>query len=152
MKYFFSNPIMIIMRLYFLYYHGKCFSLNRFQQDLESNCAAAWENVPLHIFYILINEKNISFVFNPCHAVWIKMPHPLLIFSQSEYLILVVDTNSHTYWQTVQIQISWSTDLDLHSLQRQGISAGVQQDQGKLCNLTKNDIIISFVKLFHLCL
>ena len=54
------------------------------------------------------------------------MPHPLLIFSQSDYLIQVVDINSHTECQTVQIQISWRlkkpTDLDLHSLQKQGIS------------------------------
>ena len=35
------------------------------------------------------------------------MPQPLLVFSQSDYLIQVVDTNSHTEWQTVQIQISW---------------------------------------------
>ena len=33
------------------------------------------------------------------------MPRPLLIFSQSDYLIQVVDINSHTQWQTVQIQI-----------------------------------------------
>ena len=32
---------------------------------------------------------------NPCHAELIKMPCPLLIFSQSDYLIQVVDTNSH---------------------------------------------------------
>ena len=54
------------------------------------------------------------------------MPHPFLIFSQSNYLIQIVDTNSHTEWQTVQIQISWllqkPTDLDLHCLQSQGIS------------------------------
>ena len=54
------------------------------------------------------------------------MPCPFLIFSQSDYLIQVVDTNSHSKWQTVQIQISWllqkPTDLDLHCLQRQGIS------------------------------
>ena len=30
------------------------------------------------------------------------MPHPLLIFSKSEYLIQVVDTNSNTEWQTVR--------------------------------------------------
>ena len=41
------------------------------------------------------------------------MPRPLLIFSQSDYLIQVADTNSQTYWQT---------DLDLQCLQRQGIS------------------------------
>ena len=54
------------------------------------------------------------------------MPRSLLIFSQSDYLIQVVDTNSNTEWQTVQIQISWllqkPTDLDLQCLQRQGIS------------------------------
>ena len=54
------------------------------------------------------------------------MPHPLLNFSKSDYLIQIVDINSYTEWQTVQIQISWllqkPTDLDLHCLQRQGIS------------------------------
>ena len=35
------------------------------------------------------------------------MPHPFLIDSQSDYLIWIVDINSHTEWQTVQIQISW---------------------------------------------
>ena len=35
------------------------------------------------------------------------MPHPLQIFSQSDYLIRIVDINLHTEWQTVQIQISW---------------------------------------------
>ena len=34
-------------------------------------------------------------------------PRPLPIYSQSDYLIQVVDTNSHTKWQTVQLQISW---------------------------------------------
>ena len=52
------------------------------------------------------------------------MPHSL-IFSQSDYLILDFDTNSHTKRQTVQIQIIWllqkPTDLALHCLQRQGI-------------------------------
>ena len=56
-----------------------------------------------------------------------KMPRPLPIFSKSDYLIRVFFyINSHTEWQTVQIQISWllqkPTDLDLHCLQRQGIS------------------------------
>ena len=35
------------------------------------------------------------------------MPHPLLIFSHPDYLIWIVAINSHTLWQTVQIQISW---------------------------------------------
>ena len=46
------------------------------------------------------------------------MPHPLLNFRLSDYLIQVVYTNSHTLQQTVQIQISWllkkPTDLDLY--------------------------------------
>ena len=50
----------------------------------------------------------------------------MLIFSQSDYLIQVVETNSQTERQTVKIQISWllkkPTDLDLHCLQRQGKS------------------------------
>ena len=54
------------------------------------------------------------------------MPCPFLIVSQSDYFIQIVDINSHTEWRTVQIQISWllqkPTDLDLHCLQRQGVS------------------------------
>ena len=38
--------------------------------------------------------------FDPC-------PQPLLILSQSDSLIQIADINSHTEWQTVQIQISW---------------------------------------------
>ena len=33
------------------------------------------------------------------------IPLPLLIFSQSNYLIQIIDINSHTEWQTVQIPI-----------------------------------------------
>ena len=58
-----------------------------------------------------------------CHA---NMPRPLLIYSQSDFFIQVVDINSQTEWWTVLIQIRWllqkPTDLDLHCLQRQGIS------------------------------
>ena len=54
-----------------------------------------------------------------------------LIFSQSDNLIRIVDTNSNTEWQTVQLQTSWllkkPTDLDLHCLQRQGISGSSRQ-------------------------
>ena len=64
--------------------------------------------------------------FNPCPPELIKIPRTLLIFSQSDNLIQIVAIKSHTYWQTVQIQISWllqkPTDLALHCLQRQGIS------------------------------
>ena len=54
------------------------------------------------------------------------MPCPLLIISQSDYLIQIIEINSRTYWQTLQTQISWllqkPTDLGLHCLQRQDIS------------------------------
>ena len=33
---------------------------------------------------------------NLCHAEYIKMTRPFLIVSQSDYLIQIVDTNSHT--------------------------------------------------------
>ena len=65
-----------------------------------------------------------------------KMPHPLLIFNQSDYLIWIVVIKSHIWWQTVQIQISWllkkPTDLDLHCLQRQGIS-GFSRTRVNIC-------------------
>ena len=35
------------------------------------------------------------------------MPRLSQIFSQSDYLIQIVDINSYTEWQTVQIQVSW---------------------------------------------
>ena len=60
---------------------------------------------------------------NSSHAEYIKMPHLFLSVSQSDNLIKIFYINSHIEWQTVQIQISWLlTDLDLHFLQRQGIS------------------------------
>ena len=75
---------------------------------------------------ILLTLNLCAIFVNPCHAEYIKMPRPLLIFSQLIYLIRVVDTNSTTEWQIVQIQISWllqkPTDLNLHCLQRQDIS------------------------------
>ena len=59
---------------------------------------------------------------NPCHAKYIDMPCQFLIVNQSDYLIQIVDINSCTEWQTVQIQISWllkkPADLNLHCLQR----------------------------------
>ena len=63
------------------------------------------------------------------------------MFSQSDYLIQVVDINSHL--MTVQIQISWllqkPADLDLHCLQWQGISDSAGQGltcfkRGKMSN------------------
>ena len=49
----------------------------------------------------------MAMAFNPCPAEYIKMPSPFQIFSQSDYLIQIIDINSYTELQTVQIQISW---------------------------------------------
>ena len=81
------------------------------------------------------------------------MSHPLLIFSQSNYLIQVVHTNSNTNWQTVQIQISWllqkPTDLDLHCLPRQGISelsrTRVKSLVSLPCNINVDNYSVSFL-------
>ena len=66
------------------------------------------------------------------------MPRPLLSVSHSYSLIQIVDINSHTEWQTMQIQVSWllqkPTDLDLHCLQWQGIS-GFSRTRGKVTYL-----------------
>ena len=74
----------------------------------------------------MLHKPDAVSKINPCHVELIKLPHPLLIFSQSEYLIQIVDINSHSEWQTVQIQISWllqkPTDLDLHCWQMQDVS------------------------------
>ena len=85
------------------------------------------------------------------------MPCPLLIFSQSDYLIQIIDTNSHTEWQTVQIQISWllqkPTDLDLHCLQRQGLSGFSRTRVNTLIKpkptFNKNIINIVFTLIIH---
>ena len=69
----------------------------------------------LYRFYCMIYLTLIMLNKLRCHA-------KLLIFSQSEYLIQVVHTNSNTSCQIVQIQISWlhqkPTELDLHCKSR----------------------------------
>ena len=47
-----------------------------------------WRNKKISLF-LKIKKRHF---FNPCHAELIKLPRPL----QSDYLIEVVDTNSHT--------------------------------------------------------
>ena len=61
------------------------------------------------------------------------MPHPHLIFSQSDYFIQIVAINSHTEWQTVQIQISWllrSQLIWIYTFAKVGYIR-VQQDKGQ---------------------
>ena len=75
------------------------------------------------------------------------MPCLLLIFSPSDFLIQVIDRNSHSLWQIVQIQISWllkkPTDLDLHCLQRQGISGFSRTRVKKVSNYLGSSCSIS---------
>ena len=87
--------------------------------------------VILHSFYYLLS-LSLLFLYSRHHSILTLAMlnklrcHTNLIFSQSDCLFQIVAISSHTEWQTVQIQISWllkkPTDLDLHCLQRQGIS------------------------------
>ena len=81
------------------------------------------------------------------------MPRLLLSFSQSDHLIWNVAINSHTLWQTVQIQICWllqkPTDLDLHCLQRQGIS-GLSRTRVKVNYWKDTSVQISTVTVLIL--
>ena len=58
--------------------------------------------ISLHICVVSLGlcchliDSTVANDFNHCHAEYIKMPHPLQIFSQSDNLIQTVDTNSHT--------------------------------------------------------
>ena len=44
------------------------------------------------------NQHSLTWAWllNPCPAEKIKIPHPLRIFSLSDYLIQVIDTNLNT--------------------------------------------------------
>ena len=78
------------------------------------------------------------------------MPRPLLIFSQSGYLIQIVVINLHTWWQTVQIQISWllqkPTDLDLHCLQNRIYPGSAGQGLNSFSDNLWADIFIIICK------
>ena len=70
---------------------------------------------------------------NPCHVKWIKMPHPLLIISQSDYLIQTVDlfaylmTNSADPDQLASSEANWFGS----KLFAKAGHIQVQQDQAK---------------------
>ena len=50
----------------------------------------------LHCLSVIIFRVSGLKWVHPCPAKYIKKPHPFLIFSQSDYLIKVVDIDSHT--------------------------------------------------------
>ena len=43
-------------------------------------------------WYKVFILNDLEYIFNPCRGEYIKMSRPLTIFSQSDYLIQVVDT------------------------------------------------------------
>ena len=80
----------------------------------------------------LYGEKEDHLVINPCHAEYIKISRPLLIFSQSDYLIQVVDTviylmaNSVDPDQLASAETNWSGS----TLFAKAGYVRVQQDKG----------------------
>ena len=88
------------------------------------------------------------------------MPCPLLISSQSDYLIWVFDRNLIFNDKTVQIQISWllqkPADLDLHCLLRQDMSCSARE--GLTCkaivpNIGNTDTrkhVNKYFKIYHM--
>ena len=58
------------------------------------------------------------------------MPNTFLIVSQSDNLIQIVDINSHTEWQTVQIQTSSEANWYCSTLFAKAGYIWVQQDKG----------------------
>ena len=68
------------------------------------------------------------------------MPRPLIIFSQSDYLIHVVD-KIHILTNSAEqdLMASSDTDLDLHFLQRRGISGFIMANK-----TTNNNKILAF--------
>ena len=87
-------------------------------------------------------EKHLKNFKSECSP----LPHPLLIFSQSNYLIQVVDANSLTKWL-----LQKPTDLGLHCLKRQGIS-GLSRTRVSLDDqIAKLDVYhLSKVLIFHI--
>ena len=81
--------------------------------------ATSWSPVGRRIQ--MSHRSRLSFSISPCYAVLIKMPCTLLIISQSDYLIQVVDTNLHTMINSADPDQK-ATDLELLCLQRQGMS------------------------------
>ena len=110
----FCNIFLIFPGKQDLTLHANCLRRRQFAWSVKSCFLGKNENSIICLLYTELAHNMES--VHPCHAESIKMPRPLLIFSQSDYLIQVVDINSHTKWQTVQIQISWllkkPTDLD----------------------------------------
>ena len=106
-----SSIISFIISIIIIYYYFYLsLSLFHFQKQVLCTHYNRLSNEYQQRMFCRRNKKMSTFILkrlNPCHSEIIKMPHPLQNFNQSGFLIQVVDTNSHTKWQTVQIRISW---------------------------------------------
>ena len=84
---------------------------------------STWSGVTTDSFSLLCPVcQNLEGPVSPSHAEYIKMPHPFLISSQSDYLIQVFDRNSHDNLMINSAdpdQLASSADLDLHCLLKQ---------------------------------
>ena len=68
------------------------------------------------------------------------MPHPLLIFSQSDYLMQIVAINSYLMANSADPEqfLKKPTDLELHCLQKQGISGLIRTRVKCVSNFCEN--------------
>ena len=83
--------------------HFQSISLISAKMRLDITCdLSAWQNSHMKCLICTEDIHNTC----PCPAEYIKMPCPFL-YNQSDYLIQIIDINSYTELQTVQIQISW---------------------------------------------
>ena len=62
----------------------------------QTKSAQFYEDLYCPLMHRLIWDFVVCICLNPCHAEWMKMPRPLLIFSKSSNLIQIVDINSYT--------------------------------------------------------
>ena len=86
-----------------------------------------------------------------CQAIklTLEMPRLFQIFSQSDHLIQIVDINSHTEWQTVQIQISWlhrSQLIWIYTVCKGSVYPG---SAGLGLNIVKNVVCYNFGTVFR---
>ena len=92
----------------------RCFIMKKKKQKKKQKTTFYWQLCLMHM------QSGLT-KFNPCPAEKIK-PRPLLIFSQSGYLIQIICWYKFTFWMANSADLQKPTDLDLHCLQRQGIS------------------------------
>ena len=75
-------------------------------QDIRQNyCTMKYRSFVMMSIMVSHRTNIPSITLTPAKQA--KTPRPPPIFSQSDHPTQAVDTNSHSQWQTVQIQTSW---------------------------------------------